>query len=44
MAPAVRAALIDICRAKQGLSHEDASAWLEALIQSGLYHQDVFGS
>jgi cytochrome P450/NADPH-cytochrome P450 reductase len=44
MAPAVRAALIDVCRAKQGLSHEEASAWLEALIQSGLYHQDVFGS
>jgi cytochrome P450/NADPH-cytochrome P450 reductase len=44
MAPAVRAALIAICRQKQGLSHEDASAWLESLIQSGLYHQDVFGS
>jgi cytochrome P450/NADPH-cytochrome P450 reductase len=44
MAPAVRAALITICQQKQGLSHEDASAWLEALIQSGLYHQDVFGS
>ena len=44
MAPAVRAALIAICQQKQGLSHEEASAWLEALIQSGLYHQDVFGS
>ena len=44
MAPAVRAALIAICQTKQGLSHEDASSWLEALIQSGLYHQDVFGS
>jgi cytochrome P450/NADPH-cytochrome P450 reductase len=44
MAPAVRATLIAICQEKQGLNHEDASAWLEALIQSGLYHQDVFGS
>jgi cytochrome P450/NADPH-cytochrome P450 reductase len=44
MAPAVRAALIAICKEKQGMGHEDASAWLEALIQSGLYHQDVFGS
>jgi cytochrome P450/NADPH-cytochrome P450 reductase len=44
MAPAVRAALIAICQEKQGMSHEAASAWLEALIQSGLYHQDVFGS
>jgi cytochrome P450/NADPH-cytochrome P450 reductase len=44
MAPAVRAALIAICQDKQGMSHEEASAWLEALIQSGIYHQDVFGS
>jgi cytochrome P450/NADPH-cytochrome P450 reductase len=44
MAPAVRAALIAICQEKQAMTHEAASAWLEALIQSGLYHQDVFGS
>ena len=44
MAPAVRAALIAICQKKQGVDHVIASAWLEALIQSGLYHQDVFGS
>jgi len=44
MAPAVRAALIEICQKKQGLSHEAASAWLESLIQNGLYHQDVFGN
>jgi cytochrome P450/NADPH-cytochrome P450 reductase len=44
MAPAVRAALIGICRQKQGLGHEAASAWLESLIQQGLYHQDVFGN
>jgi cytochrome P450/NADPH-cytochrome P450 reductase len=44
MAPAVRAALIAICQDKQGVTHEQASAWLEALIQSDLYRQDVFGS
>jgi cytochrome P450/NADPH-cytochrome P450 reductase len=44
MAPAVRAALIGICQAKQGISHEAASAWLESLIQNGVYHQDVFGA
>ena len=44
MAPAVRAALIDICQRKQGLGHEAASAWLESLIQNGVYHQDVFGT
>jgi cytochrome P450 / NADPH-cytochrome P450 reductase len=44
MAPAVRTALIQICQVKQGISHEAASAWLESLIQNGLYHQDVFGN
>jgi len=44
MAPAVRAALIAICQDKQGISHEAASAWLESLIQTGVYHQDVFGT
>ncbi|HTZ71559.1 MAG TPA: cytochrome P450 [Acetobacteraceae bacterium] len=44
MAPAVRASLIEICQARQGLDHDAASAWLESLIQSGLYHQDVFGN
>jgi cytochrome P450/NADPH-cytochrome P450 reductase len=44
MAPAVRAALIEICQRKQGISHEAASAWLESLIQTGAYHQDVFGN
>jgi cytochrome P450/NADPH-cytochrome P450 reductase len=44
MAPAVRAALIEICQRKQGLDHEAASAWLESLIQNGVYHQDVFGA
>jgi len=44
MAPAVRAALIEICQQKQGIDHEAASAWLESLIQNGVYHQDVFGT
>ena len=44
MAPAVRAALIEICQKKQGIDHEAASAWLESLIQNGIYHQDVFGN
>ena len=44
MAPAVRAALIAICQEKQNMDHQAASAWMEALIQSGLYHQDVFGT
>jgi cytochrome P450/NADPH-cytochrome P450 reductase len=44
MAPAVRSALIGICQEKQGISHEAASAWLESLIQTGVYHQDVFGN
>jgi cytochrome P450/NADPH-cytochrome P450 reductase len=44
MAPAVRAALIEICQRKQGIDHEAASAWLESLIQNGMYHQDVFGA
>jgi cytochrome P450/NADPH-cytochrome P450 reductase len=44
MAPAVRAALIEICQRKQGISHEAASAWLESLIQTGVYRQDVFGN
>jgi cytochrome P450/NADPH-cytochrome P450 reductase len=44
MAPAVRAALIEICQARQGITHEAASAWFEALIQNDNYHQDVFGN
>jgi cytochrome P450/NADPH-cytochrome P450 reductase len=44
MAPAVRAALIEICQTKQALDHAASSAWLESLIQNGLYHQDVFGN
>ena len=36
--------LIEICQHKQGISHDAASAWLESLIQTGGYHQDVFGN
>ncbi len=43
MAPAVRDALIDICEAKQGCDRDAASQWLEGLIDSGRYHQDVYG-
>ncbi len=43
MAPAVREALIDLCEAKQGVSRDVASQWLEGLMDAGRYHQDVYG-
>lgn len=43
MAPAVREALIAIHMASAGSDHAHGSAWLEDLIESGRYHQDVFG-
>jgi cytochrome P450 / NADPH-cytochrome P450 reductase len=43
MAPAVREALIDIHELHTGASREAASEWLEALIETGRYHQDVYG-
>ena len=43
MAPAVRDTLIRIEMAQNASTHEQASDWLEALIESGGYHQDVFG-
>ena len=43
MAPAVREALIDIHEAKTGSTRDVASQWLEALIDTGRYHQDVYG-
>jgi cytochrome P450 / NADPH-cytochrome P450 reductase len=43
MAPAVRDTLIDICEAQRGGDREAASQWLEALIETGRYHQDVYG-
>ena len=43
MAPAVREALIAMHMRQSGTDHEHGSAWLEALIDQGRYHQDVFG-
>jgi cytochrome P450 / NADPH-cytochrome P450 reductase len=43
MAPAVREALIAIHMQQAGTDHEHSSAWLEELIETGRYHQDVFG-
>jgi cytochrome P450 / NADPH-cytochrome P450 reductase len=43
MAPAVRDTLIRIHADKAGGGHDEGSAWLEGLIDLGVYHQDVFG-
>ena len=43
MAPAVRDALIRIAADKQGGDHASGSDWLEAMIEEGRFHQDVFG-
>jgi len=43
MAPAVRDTLIRIHAEKTGGDHLAGSTWLEALIDDGVYHQDVFG-
>ena len=43
MAPAVRDTLIRIWMQQVGGEHAQASAWLEALIEDGRFHQDVFG-
>ena len=43
MAPAVREALISIHMEKRGTNLEQSSEWLEGMIASGRYHQDVFG-
>jgi cytochrome P450/NADPH-cytochrome P450 reductase len=43
MAPAVRDTLIRIHADKAGGGHDEGSAWLEGLIEDGVYHQDVFG-
>ncbi|MFC3711713.1 bifunctional cytochrome P450/NADPH--P450 reductase [Sphingoaurantiacus capsulatus] len=43
MAPAVRDALIRIKAQQDGTTYTHASDWLEALIEEGRYHQDVFG-
>ena len=43
MAPAVRDTLIKIHANKTGGDHLAGSNWLEAMIEDGVYHQDVFG-
>jgi cytochrome P450/NADPH-cytochrome P450 reductase len=43
MAPAVRDTLIRICMQQRGIEHAQGSAWLEAMIADGRFHQDVFG-
>lgn len=43
MAPAVREALIAIHMQQAGTDREHSSAWLEELMETGVYHQDVFG-
>ena len=43
MAPAVRDALIEIHERKTGATRGTSSAWLQDLIETGRYHQDVFG-
>ena len=43
MAPAVRDMLIRIHVDMTGGDHLEGSKWLEALIEDGIYHQDVFG-
>nr|WP_277923718.1 cytochrome P450 [Sphingomonas sp. TREG-RG-20F-R18-01] len=43
MAPAVRDTLIRIHADKTGGDHLAGSKWLEAMVEDGIYHQDVFG-
>ena len=43
MAPAVRDTLIRIRMQQGGGEHARASEWLEELIETGRFHQDVFG-
>ncbi|WNZ06742.1 cytochrome P450 [Streptomyces sp. 11x1] len=42
MAPAVREAFMTINRDRTGSSHEEATAWLDALAESGYYNEDVW--
>jgi len=43
MAPAVRDTLIRIAMAHGGEDHAQGSEWLNAMIEAGRFHQDVFG-
>ena len=44
MAPAVRDCLIRICEDQTNCYREEASRWLQKLMQDGRYHQDIFGT
>jgi cytochrome P450/NADPH-cytochrome P450 reductase len=44
MAPAVRDCLIRIAETCGNRSREEASQWLQGLMQSGRYLQDIFGN
>jgi cytochrome P450/NADPH-cytochrome P450 reductase len=44
MAPAVRDCLIRIAESCGNMTREQASQWLQALMQQGRYHQDIFGT
>ncbi len=43
MAPAVRDTLIRVCMERRRSDRDAASAWLQTLINTGRYRQDVFG-
>ena len=43
MAPAVRDTLIRIQMNQAGDEHAQGSQWLNAMIEEGRFHQDVFG-
>jgi cytochrome P450/NADPH-cytochrome P450 reductase len=44
MAPAVRGCLMEIHRAQRGATPAETSAWLESLMASGVYRQDLFST
>lgn len=44
MAPAVRDTLIRIYRERRDATHDAASAWLQSLINTGRYRQDVYSN
>ncbi|MFL6622238.1 MAG: bifunctional cytochrome P450/NADPH--P450 reductase [Sulfurifustis sp.] len=44
MAPAVRDTLIRIYRRRRDATHDDASGWLQELINTGRYRQDVYSN
>jgi cytochrome P450/NADPH-cytochrome P450 reductase len=44
MAPDVRRAFMDVCRAQTGGSEADAEAWLAGLRVADRYLEDIWGS